>query len=53
MFLAPAANCGEVAGHIPVGLQVVRVETLAEARDAVERAGNGQDTSGLPACPGN
>ncbi|GAA3399978.1 hypothetical protein GCM10011577_26560 [Pseudarthrobacter polychromogenes] len=53
LFLAPAANCGEVAGHIPVGLQVVRVETLAEARDAVERAGNGQDTSGLPACPGN
>jgi PDZ domain-containing protein len=53
LFLAPAANCAEVAGHIPDGLQVVRVETLAEARDAVERAGNGQDTSGLPACPGN
>jgi Lon-like protease len=53
LFLAPAANCQEVAGHIPDGLQVVRVETLAEARDAVERAGNGQDTSGLPACPGN
>ena len=53
LFLAPAANCQEVAGRIPDGLQVVRVETLAEARDAVERAGNGQDTSGLPACPGN
>jgi Lon-like protease len=53
MFLAPAANCKEVAGQVPEGLQVVRVENLAEARDAVERAGSGQDTSGLPACTSN
>jgi PDZ domain-containing protein len=53
MFLAPAANCQEVAGNIPEGLQVVRVESLAEARDAVERAGSGQDTSGLPTCTSN
>lgn len=53
MFLAPAANCREVVGQIPDGLQVVRVENLAEARDAVERAGSGQDTSGLPACTSN
>jgi PDZ domain-containing protein len=53
LFLAPAANCGEVAGHVPDGLQVVKVENLAEARDAVERAGSGQDTSGLPACTTN
>jgi Lon-like protease len=53
MFLAPAANCQEVAGQVPEGLQVVRVENLAEARDAVERAGSGQDTSGLPGCPSN
>jgi Lon-like protease len=53
LFLAPAANCDQVAGHIPDGLQVVRVENLAEARAAVERAGSGQDTSGLPACTSN
>ena len=52
LFLAPAANCDEVAGHIPDGLQVVRVENLAEARHAVELAGSGQDTSALPACTG-
>ncbi|MDQ0690321.1 PDZ domain-containing protein [Arthrobacter sp. W4I7] len=53
LFLAPAANCGEVVGHVPDGLQVVKVENLAEARDAVELAGSGQDTSGLPACTTN
>jgi Lon-like protease len=53
LFLAPAANCPDVAGNIPEGLQVVRVENLAEARDAVERAGSGQDMSGLPTCPSN
>ncbi|MFP3675149.1 S16 family serine protease, partial [Bacillus sp. SIMBA_031] len=26
LFLAPAANCGDVVGHIPNGLQVVKVE---------------------------
>ncbi|MDQ0663685.1 PDZ domain-containing protein [Arthrobacter ulcerisalmonis] len=50
LFLAPAGNCDEVVGHVPDGLQVVRVENLAEARHAVEVAGSGQDTSGLPAC---
>ena len=53
MFLAPAANCPEVAGHIPDGLQVVKVENLAQARAAVERAASGQDTSGLPTCANN
>jgi PDZ domain-containing protein len=53
LFLAPAANCDEVAGHVPDGLQVVRVQNLSEARHAVELAGSGQDTSGLPACAGN
>ena len=38
MFLAPAANCAEVAGHVPDGLQVVKVENLDEARRAVELA---------------
>ncbi|WP_426996393.1 YlbL family protein [Pseudarthrobacter sp. N5] len=53
VFLAPAANCNEVVGHIPDGLQVVKVENLAEARQAVELAGSGQDTSGLPVCTSN
>ena len=53
LFLAPAANCGDVLGHIPGGLQVVKVESLAEARKAVDLAASGADTSGLPACPSN
>lgn len=53
LFLAPAANCDDVVGHIPDGLQVVKVENLAEARRAVELAGSGQDTSGLPGCTSN
>jgi PDZ domain-containing protein len=53
MFLAPAENCDDVVGHIPDGLQVVRVENLAGARKAVELAASGGDTSGLPACSKN
>jgi PDZ domain-containing protein len=53
MFLAPAANCAEVVGHIPDGLQVVKVENLGEAKSAVELAAKGADTSGLPACTNN
>ncbi|MGI6877984.1 YlbL family protein [Microbacterium sp. gxy059] len=48
-FLAPAANCDEVVGHVPDGLRVVRVETLGEALDAVEAiAADGADE--LPTC---
>jgi PDZ domain-containing protein len=53
MFLAPAANCAEVVGHIPDGLQVVKVENLDEAKSAVELAAKGADTSGLPGCTNN
>jgi PDZ domain-containing protein len=53
LFLAPADNCADVTGHIPAGLQVVKVENLGEARKAVELAASGADTSGLPACPSN
>lgn len=48
-FLAPLANCGEVVGHVPAGLRVVAVSTLAEARAAVEAIGAG-DTADLPTC---
>ena len=53
LFLAPAANCEDVVGHIPDGLQVVKVETLDDAETAVKRLAAGQDTSGLPACTKN
>jgi PDZ domain-containing protein len=51
-FLAPAGNCGEVVGHVPDGLRVVRVETLEQARDAVEAIGSGDAaaTDALPTC---
>ncbi|AXJ11495.1 PDZ domain-containing protein [Arthrobacter sp. PM3] len=53
LFLAPAANCDDVVGHIPDGLQVVKVENLTDARKAVELAASGGDTSGLPVCTSN
>ncbi|MBO0608495.1 PDZ domain-containing protein [Myceligenerans salitolerans] len=49
-FLAPAANCPEVVGNEPDGLRVVRVETLRDAREAMERIGAG-DGESLPTCP--
>jgi PDZ domain-containing protein len=50
-FLAPAGNCAEVVGHVPAGLRVVPVDTLAEARAAVEEIGTGGGED-LPSCPG-
>lgn len=48
-FLAPDQNCDEVVGHVPDGLQVVAVATLAEARQAVVAIGNGAAQE-LPTC---
>jgi len=48
VFLAPADNCSEVVGHIPNGLRVVRVATLAGAVKALERLASGQGS--LPTC---
>jgi len=48
-FLAPAANCDEVVGRIPDGLQVAKVETFDQARDIVEALGEGEDVD-LPQC---
>ncbi|RAX44983.1 signal protein PDZ [Arthrobacter sp. AQ5-06] len=53
VFLAPAENCDDVVGHVPEGLQVLKVENIAEARRAVELAGSGQDTGALPVCTSN
>lgn len=49
-FLAPAANCDDVVGHIPNGLRVIKVATLKEAYAAVSLIGTGKDSSSLPTC---
>jgi PDZ domain-containing protein len=48
-FLAPQANCDEVVGHVPAGLQVISVSTLDQARDAVEAVAAGS-AADLPTC---
>jgi len=48
-FLAPGDNCADLAGRVPDGLEVFRVDTLDEAIDAVAGIGSG-DTEGLPRC---
>jgi PDZ domain-containing protein len=48
-FLAPAGNCNEVVGHVPDGLRVVKVATLAQAEDAVKAIAAGT-TQSLPGC---
>ncbi|UFU03957.1 signal protein PDZ [Ruania suaedae] len=48
-FLVPAANCAEAVQDVPRGLGVVRVSSLAEARDAVEAIGQDR-TEHLPTC---
>lgn len=50
VFLAPADNCPDVRGRVPVGLDVVKVSTLSEARDALTRIGQGTDPATLPKC---
>lgn len=52
LFLAPAANCDEVAGHEPGGLTVVPVATFDEARGYVEQLAEAGDagTLDLPTC---
>ncbi|WP_432572489.1 YlbL family protein [Kineococcus sp. SYSU DK005] len=41
-FLAPAQECGEVAGSTPAGITVVGITTLHDAREAVEDIGAGR-----------
>lgn len=48
-FLAPESNCGEVVGHVPQGLTVVKVATLDEAYRALVAIGKGQ-TGSLSGC---
>ena len=48
-FIAPSVNCDEVEGHVPDGLQVVKVSTLTDARRAMEAIAVGKP-QGLPTC---
>ena len=48
-FLAPAAECPQVAGATPAGITVVPIETLDGARTAVEAIGAGRG-AGLATC---
>ncbi len=48
-FLAPSDNCGEVRGHVPDGLHVVRVSTYDDAVHAV-RAIARDHGGNLPTC---
>ena len=45
----PADNCNEVVGHVPDGLQVVKVSTFDEARAAVEAIA-AKKGDALPTC---
>lgn len=47
LFLTPKANCADIASHIPAGLTVTPVESLAEAITAVQEFTRGQQ---VPAC---
>lgn len=47
VFLVPAGNCAEAMRNPPDGLQLVKVETLAGAVDALEAITKGQPA---PAC---
>lgn len=49
-FLAPDANCDEVVGHIPSGLQVFSVATLDDALDVLSAIRDGGDLAALPTC---
>lgn len=48
-FLAPAANCADVVGHIPTGLEVFAVPDLDRAIAVVESITSG-DTADLARC---
>ncbi len=49
-FLAPVANCDEVVGHVPGGLEVFAVTSLDDALDTVQTIADGNDTSSLARC---
>lgn len=50
-FLAPRANCAEVAGNVPGDLEVFAVTTLSQALHVVETIADDGDLAALPRCP--
>jgi len=48
-FLAPVENCAAVVDNVPEGLQVVAVDTLDDAYEAIRAIGAG-DAGALPSC---
>jgi PDZ domain-containing protein len=50
IFLAPAANCDEVVGHVPGDLEVFAVATLDESLDVLAAIGGDGDVESLPTC---
>lgn len=49
-FLAPSANCEQVVGYEPDGLDVVAVTTFDDALHAAETIAETGSTDGLPIC---
>lgn len=50
VFLAPSENCSDVRGRVPIGLNVVKVGTLHEARQALAKIEQGADPTTLESC---
>ncbi|MGR4882011.1 PDZ domain-containing protein [Streptomyces sp. LARHCF249] len=48
-FLTPAENCAAAAAHVPDGLTLVKVSTIGDATQSLEKISKG-DTAGLPQC---
>jgi PDZ domain-containing protein len=49
-MFAPNENCSEVVGHVPDGLTVLKVGTLAEAKARLAAIASGTAASKLPQC---
>lgn len=49
-FLAPSANCDEVVGYEPDGLEVVAVTDFEDAISATETIAENGSAEGLPTC---
>lgn len=50
-FLAPYTNCNEVTGHVPKGITVLAVKTLADSLTALKAISSHSSTAGLLSCP--
>jgi PDZ domain-containing protein len=49
-FLAPSANCDEVVGHVPDGIQVFSTSTLEESIGILDTIADGGDLGDLATC---